>query len=38
VKLLEFFAGGFLVLLTIARVSRPRTPQQNGYSSTLMDS
>lgn len=33
VKLLEFLAGSFLVLLTIARITRPRSPWQNGYSS-----
>jgi len=33
VKLLEFFAGGFLVLLLFARITRPRSLLQNGYSS-----
>ena len=33
VKQLEFLAGSFLVLLTIARVTRPRSLWQNGYSS-----
>ncbi|MFZ0881798.1 MAG: DUF3592 domain-containing protein [Candidatus Acidiferrales bacterium] len=32
VKLLEICAGGFLVLLTIARITRPRSPSQDGYS------
>jgi uncharacterized protein DUF3592 len=32
VKLLEVCAGGFLLLLTIARITRPRSPSQNGYS------
>jgi hypothetical protein len=32
-KLLEFLAGGFLVLLTIARITRPRSLGQNGSSS-----
>jgi hypothetical protein len=30
VKLLEFVAGSFLVLLTIARITRPRSLWQNG--------
>jgi hypothetical protein len=34
VKLLEVCAGSFLVLLTIARITRPRSPWQGGYSST----
>ena len=33
VKLLEFLAGGFLVLLTIARITRPRSLRQSGNSS-----
>jgi Protein of unknown function (DUF3592) len=33
VKLLEFMAGGFLVLLTIARIARPRSPWQSRGSS-----
>ena len=33
VKLLEFLAGSFLVLLTIARITRPRSLWRNGYSS-----
>lgn len=33
VKLLEFLAGSFLVLLTIARITRPRSLWQNGSSS-----
>jgi hypothetical protein len=32
-KLLEVCAGSFLVLLTIARITRPRSLWQNGYSS-----
>ncbi len=32
-KLLEFLAGSFLVLLTIARIARPRSVRQDGYSS-----
>jgi hypothetical protein len=37
VKLLEFFGGSFLVLLTIARIARPRFFRQNGYSSTPLN-
>jgi len=33
VKLLEVVAGTFLVLLTIARITRPRSLRQGGYSS-----
>ncbi|HXA00088.1 MAG TPA: DUF3592 domain-containing protein [Candidatus Dormibacteraeota bacterium] len=33
VKLLEVCAGSFLVLLVIARITRPRSVPQNGYSS-----
>ena len=33
VKLLEFLAGSFLLLLTIARITRPRSLWQDGYSS-----
>jgi hypothetical protein len=33
VKLLEVCAGSFLVLLTSARITRPRSLRQNGYSS-----
>jgi hypothetical protein len=33
VKLLEVCAGGFLVLLTVARITRPRSLWQTGYSS-----
>jgi hypothetical protein len=33
VKLVEFFAGSFLVLLLFARITRPRSLLQNGYSS-----
>jgi hypothetical protein len=33
VKLLEFLAGSFLILLTIARIARPRSFRQDGYSS-----
>jgi hypothetical protein len=33
VKLLEFFAGGFLVLLTIARITRSQSLRQNRSSS-----
>lgn len=33
VKLLEVFAGSFLVVLAIARITRPRSPGQNEYSS-----
>ena len=33
VKLLQVCAGSFLVLLTIARLTRPRSLGQNGYSS-----
>ncbi len=32
-KLLEFFAGGFVVLLIIARITRPQSILQNKYSS-----
>jgi hypothetical protein len=38
VKLLEFLAGGFLVLLTISRITRPRSTWQSGYSSTPVNS
>ncbi len=38
VKLLEVCAGSFLVLLTIARLTRPRSPWQVGYSSPPMNS
>jgi Protein of unknown function (DUF3592) len=37
-KLLEVCAGSFLVLLTIARITRPRSPWQNGYSSMPLNS
>ena len=30
VKLLEFLAGSFLVLVTLARITRPRSPSQSG--------
>ena len=33
VKVLEFFAGGFLVLLTTARITRPRSLGQTAHSS-----
>jgi hypothetical protein len=33
VKLLEFLAGSFLVLLAIARITRPRSLRQSGRSS-----
>ena len=33
-KLLEFLAGSFLILLTISRITRPRTLQQDRFSST----
>jgi len=33
IKLLEFWAGGFLVLVTIALITRPRSLWQSGYSS-----
>ena len=33
VKILEVCAGGFLVLLTIARITRPRSLSGDGYSS-----
>jgi len=33
VKLLGFFAGGFVVLLMIARITRPQSILQNRYSS-----
>jgi Protein of unknown function (DUF3592) len=33
VKLLEFLAGSFLVLLTVARITRPRSLPRNEYSS-----
>jgi hypothetical protein len=36
-KLLEILAGSFLVLLILARVTRPRTLWQNGYSSMPLD-
>jgi hypothetical protein len=36
-KLLEFWAGSFLVLLTIARITRPRSLWQNGCSSMPLD-
>jgi Protein of unknown function (DUF3592) len=38
VKLLEVCAGSFLVLLTIARITRPRSLWQNGYSSMPLNS
>ena len=38
VKLLEFLAGSFLVLLTIARITRPRSLRQSGSSSTPLNS
>lgn len=34
IKLLEFFAGSFLVLVLIALITRPRSPLSSGYSST----
>jgi Protein of unknown function (DUF3592) len=37
-KLLEVCAGSFLVLLTIARIKRPRSPWQLGYSSMPLNS
>jgi Protein of unknown function (DUF3592) len=37
VKLLEVCAGSFLVLLTIARITRPRSLWQNGHSSTPLN-
>jgi hypothetical protein len=37
VKLLEFLAGSFLVLLTIARITRPRSLWQNGYFSMPLE-
>lgn len=37
-KLLEFLAASFLVLLTIARITRPRTLLQNRCSSTPLGS
>lgn len=37
VKLLEVFAGSFLVLLTIARITWPRSFWQNRYSSMPLD-
>ena len=37
VKLLEFVAGSFLVLLTIARITRPQPLWQNRYSSMPLD-
>jgi len=36
-KLLEVCAGSFLVLLVIARITRPRSFQQNGTSSTPLN-
>jgi hypothetical protein len=30
VKVLKLFAGSFVILLTIARITRPRSPLQNG--------
>jgi Protein of unknown function (DUF3592) len=36
VKLLEFLAGSFLVLLTIARITRPRSLSRDGHSSMPM--
>jgi hypothetical protein len=36
-KQLEFWAGSFLALLTIARITRPRSLSQNEYSSIPMD-
>jgi len=33
IKLLEVVAGSFLVLLTIARITQPRSLRQSGYSS-----
>ena len=30
VKVLKIFAGSFVVLLILARITRPRSPQQNG--------
>jgi hypothetical protein len=37
VKFLEFVAGSFLVLLTIARITRPRSLLPNEFSSTPLD-
>jgi hypothetical protein len=37
VKQLEVWAGSFLVLLTIARITRPRSLWQKGYSSTPLN-
>jgi hypothetical protein len=37
VKLLEVCAGSFLVLMTIARITRPRSLWQSGYSSTPLN-
>lgn len=37
IKLLEFFAAGFLVLALIARLTRPRTPWRSGYSSVPLN-
>jgi hypothetical protein len=37
VKLLEVCAGSFLVLLTIARITRPRSLSQSGFSSTPLN-
>jgi hypothetical protein len=37
-KLLEFLAGSFLVLMTIARIARPRTFLQERYPSTPLGS
>jgi hypothetical protein len=36
-KLLEVCAGSFLVLMTIARITRPRSLWQSGYSSTPLN-
>ena len=38
VQLLEFFGGGFVVLLTIARITRARDLRQNGSYSVPMNS
>ena len=37
VKLLEFIAGGFLVLLTLSRITRPRSLSQSEYSPKPMN-
>ena len=37
VKLLEFVAGGFLILLAIARITRPRSLSKSGRSSTPLN-